>query len=144
MIQQFTSRFSVLILLLTIFISIGCGKQTVDGRPQPVPVSGVVKYKQEACADAQLVFAPEDHQYAAYARTDSQGRFQLQTFDPGDGAVPGRFKVVVTKFEAIDLPDGGFKETFFLPEKYRNAETSGLTATVPPEGTNTIEIDLVD
>jgi hypothetical protein len=79
----------------------------VNGRPNPVPVSGTVLYKQQPCADAKIVFASQDHQYAAYAQTDGSGRFTLQMFDPADGAIPGHFKVVVTKFEVKELPDGG-------------------------------------
>ncbi|MGE0757428.1 MAG: hypothetical protein AB7F89_02805 [Pirellulaceae bacterium] len=122
----------------------GCGERGVDGRPTPVPVSGTVLYNQQPCADAQVVFAPQDHNHAAVGKSDSSGRFVLQTFEPGDGAVPGRFRVVVTKFEAIDTPDGGFKETFFLPQKYRDAETSGLTAVVATDGANDIQLELVD
>ena len=90
------------------------------------------------------MFAPQDHQYAAVGQTDSNGRFELQTFEPQDGAVPGQYKIAVTKFEVIDLPNGGIKVTFFLPGMYRDPASSGLTAVVPPEGTNDLKLELVD
>jgi hypothetical protein len=114
----------------------------VDGRPVPVAVSGIVYYKKQPCEGAKIMFAPENHQYAAVGQTDAQGRFHLQTFDPQDGAVPGQFKIAVTKFEVIDLPNGGIKENFFLPGKYRDPEKSGLTAVVPENGTHELRFEL--
>jgi hypothetical protein len=137
------ARVGLLALLVVSMALTGCGT-SVDGRPTPVAASGVVFYKKEPCANAKVLFAPEDHQYTAVGQTDSSGRFRLQTFDPGDGAVPGNFKVVVSKFEAVDLPNGGFRETFFLPQKYRNPQTSGLKAVVPENGTQDITIDLTE
>ncbi|MEX0793876.1 MAG: carboxypeptidase-like regulatory domain-containing protein [Pirellulaceae bacterium] len=132
------------LIVLSLLSQGGCGKRVVEGRPALVKVSGTVFYNQAPCSDARVVFSPQNHQYAAAAKTDQQGRFTLQTFDPGDGAVPGEYKVVVSKFEAVDLPGGGFKETFFLPGKYRDPQTSGLTATIPEAGTNDVRIELDD
>jgi hypothetical protein len=135
---------ALLLLVIAVLGTIGCGNRTVDGRPTPVPVSGTVLYNSQPCDGAKVVFAPQDHSYASVGQTDAQGRFSLQTFESGDGAVAGNFKVVVSKFEAIDLPDGGFRETFFLPQRYRDPEKSGLVATVPKDGTDQITIELVD
>lgn len=129
---------------LALLVALGCGKETVDGRPTPVAVSGTVFYKQQPSVGAKVMFAPQDHQYAAVGQTDSNGRFKLQTFEPADGAVPGKFKIAVTKFEVIDLPNGGIKENFFLPGKYRDPAKSGLTAVVPPEGTDALKFELVE
>jgi hypothetical protein len=131
-------------LIVSVLGAVGCGNGSVDGRPTPVPVSGTVLFNSQPCDGAKVVFSPQDHTYAAVGQTDAQGRFSLQTFEAGDGAVAGNFKVVVSKFEAIDLPNGGFKETFFLPQRYRDSETSGLMATVPEDGTDKITIELVD
>ena len=125
-------------------VATGCGNGSVDGRPTPVSVSGTVYYKKQPSVGAKVMFAPQGHQYAAVGQTDSVGRFHLQTFEPMDGAVPGEFKIAVTKFEVIDLPNGGIKENFFLPGKYRDPSTSGLTAVVPPEGTKDIRLELAD
>ncbi len=124
--------------------STGCFDSSVAGRPKLVLVSGTVFYNSQPCADAKVVFMPQGHQYAAVGQTNSDGKFELQTFDPKDGAVPGEFKVVVSKFEAIDLPDGGFKETFFLPQRYGNPDKSGLQATVPDDGVSDLRFELAD
>lgn len=130
--------------LCCVMFSAGCTDPNLAGRPQPVPVSGRVLYNGEACPDAKVVFMPQDHQYAAVAQTDASGRFSLQTFEPKDGAVPGNFKVVVSKFEAIDLPNGGFKETFLLPQRYRDPDKSGLQASVTDSGGDDWQFELVD
>ena len=138
------ARFTRGVLILSLFPLWGCGKQVVDGRPALVKVSGTVFHNHEPCSEARVVFAPKNHSYAATAKTDSQGKFTLQTFDPEDGAVPGEYHVAVSKFEVIDLPGGGIKETFLLPQKYRNARLSGLTAAIPAGGTDDIRIELND
>jgi hypothetical protein len=52
--------------------------------------------------------------------------------------------VVVSKFEAVDLPNGGFKETFLLPQKYRDPEKSGLQASISQDGVSDLRFDLND
>ena len=74
-----------------------------NGRPTPVVDSGTVFYKQQPSAGAKAMFTPQEHQYPAVGQTDSNGRFELQTFESQDGAVPGQYKIAVTKFEVIDL-----------------------------------------
>ena len=104
----------------------------------------MVLYKQKPSEGAKVMFSPQNHQYAAVGQTDSNGRFTLQTFEPNDGAVPGDYKIAVTKFEVVELPNGGMKETFFLPGKYRDPNTSGLTAVVPPKGAKDLKLELLD
>jgi hypothetical protein len=134
----------LILLVIGALAVAGCGRGPVDGRPTPVPASGTIIYKSKPVDGAKVVFAPQDHAHAAVGQTDAQGRFTLQTFEPGDGAVVGKYKVVVSKFEVVDLPGGGFKETFFLPQRYRDPEQSGLEATVPEGGTDQIAIELND
>ncbi len=138
------SRWSTLIVILGSIVMAGCGSKPADGRPTLVPVSGIVLFNNEPSANARVVFSPVAHQYAAAGLTDGNGRFQLQTFDTKDGAVPGAYKIVVSKFEVIDHPDGSFEENFFLPQRYRDPETSGLTTLVPDSGTDEIKVELVN
>jgi hypothetical protein len=141
--DQKRTRWFWLTVALAGMVGPGCGKG-VDGRPTPVAVSGTVFFNQQPSVGAKIMFAPQDHEYAAVGQTDSNGRFKLQTFEPDDGAVPGKFKIAVTKFEVIELPNGGIKENFFLPGRYRDPAKSGLVATVPPEGANDLRIELAE
>ncbi len=127
---------------LALLLSAGCSSDDVPGRPKPVPVSGVVLVGDKPSANTRLVFSPVDHAYAAAGITDDNGRFQLQTFAPGDGAVPGTYRIIASNFNAIDLPGGGYREDHFLPARYRNPETSGLEATVAAEGRNELQFSL--
>jgi len=71
----------VALALLAILVAGGCGR-----RVTLVPVSGVV----EVCGRTPRggVIGPD-------------GRFTLSTFEPGDGVMPGRHKVVVNASKAL-------------------------------------------
>lgn len=135
---------------------IGCGggggDKWTDKRPKTVNVSGVVVYKQQPVAGANVVFHPQAHEHGAAGVTDSSGRFTLRTFDANDGAVPGEFKVTVTKIEiqgtgAEDAPAVGetvVKETMALPAKYADQYKTDLTVTVRDGGEGNVELVLND
>jgi hypothetical protein len=64
----------------------------------------------------------------AVGRPAADGSFELTTFSPGDGAVPGKYVVVLHSGKGID-------------PKYTDEDTSGLKVTVPSEG-GKIEVKL--
>ena len=99
---------NVLALFLTVTL-VGCGANDGD-RPARVPATGTVLLDDQPLADATVVFIPQDHSYGATARTDDSGRFQLQTFETADGAVPGTFQVTVRKFEMEGVAPGQFDD----------------------------------
>lgn len=129
---------------------VGCGKSGGD-RPETYPVNGVVTYKGLPVPDAQVTFSPEGQGQAAFGRTDAEGKYALTTFDSGDGAVAGRYKVAVTKFDAPTVaaaptgseyvpPEGQKKQKVAkpkneLPAKYATPQSSSLQAEVKPEAT---------
>jgi hypothetical protein len=131
-----------LLFVFGLFFSPGCGPQSNNGRPKPVPVKGLVLVDDEPSEGTRVVFVPQGHNYAAAGKTDASGRFTLQTFDAGDGAVPGDYKIIVSNFEVIENPNGTVTETHFLPENYRNPETSGLTAVVSETSPNEVTLIL--
>jgi hypothetical protein len=63
----------------------------------------------------------------AVGRPGADGSFELTTFNPGDGAVPGKYVVVLRS------PGRG------IDPKYTDEETSGLKVTVPSGG-GTVEV----
>ena len=68
----------------------GCGK------PGPVALRGTVKLDGRPLANASVHFITQDSGGRdALGSTDAEGVFRLSTFKPGDGAFPGRYKVVV-------------------------------------------------
>jgi hypothetical protein len=131
-------------------VAAGCGNSNAD-RPETYPVSGVVTYKGLPVPDAQVTFSPEGQGQAAFGRTDTEGKYSLTTYESGDGAVAGRYKVAVTKFDAPEqpaAPTGGeyvppaagkyqkvAKPKNHLPAKYATPQSSDLQAEVKPEAT---------
>lgn len=125
------------------------GKVTMNGAPVP---------------GATVTFSPvENGKPPALGLTDTQGSYVLTTYDSGDGAVAGEYKVLVYKSapsEASSAPthdatgaggasapqhsgpkgaqkDGGS----LLPAKYSAASTTTITKSVK-DGDNTLDIEL--
>jgi hypothetical protein len=126
--------------LLAVALAAGCG----GGKPGPVPVKGVLKVDGQPVAGAVVVFQPRDPGgKEAYGTTDASGAFKMTTDSPGDGALPGQYKVVIqppaeggaTPFDDPNRPArpkaaGGPK----VPEKFTRPDQSPLTQDVPPNG----------
>src|SRR5437868_14394834 len=71
----------------------GCG-----GKDRPVKVEGVVTLDGNPVDSAVVLFNPVDAQgRQATGMTGSDGVFHLTTNAPGDGAIPGDYKVVVRR-----------------------------------------------
>jgi hypothetical protein len=150
-------RITLLLAVLTLTIcAAGCGSKPQSDRPATYPVSGTVTMNGEPVTDANVNFQLTDGSRGASGLTDQQGTFSLTTFVAGDGALPGEYRVAITKFEKPpqgaqvpeDHPDynpnvPSFVPRNLLPEKYANPQTSELTATVT-EGANTVKFELTD
>src|SRR5262245_26572551 len=73
----------------------GCG----SGKIPVYPVSGQLLVKGKPAEGAFLVFHPKDgggpESKRPYATTDAEGKFNVSTYDTGDGAPAGTYKVTV-------------------------------------------------
>lgn len=98
------SRQRVCCSMLTTLLALaacGCG-----GRNGPVAVQGVVLLDGKPVAGATVSFLPAGATgLPATGLTDGQGVFRLTTSGKGDGALPGDYRAVVTRFEP-KAPDG--------------------------------------
>src|SRR5690606_10589289 len=118
-------------------------------RPAVVKVSGTVTHQQQPVKGATVLFSPLGEGPGATGLTDASGRFQLRTFEPADGAVPGQYKVAIFKFDMStanpELEDDLANElrpdsdrlvgpTPLLPAQYADAATTTLSAEVASEG----------
>jgi hypothetical protein len=82
------------LMLLTIA---GCNKSRLD----TVPITGIVTLDGTPVDKATVVFAPaEGGGQAASGVTDASGRYSLTTVDPNDGALPGKYTVMISKTDA--------------------------------------------
>ncbi len=116
--------------------------------PPTVPTSGTVTYKDKPLSNAKVIFSPNDPGKGrpAEAMTKSDGSYQLSTFEAGDGAMAGEYKIAVL---AVETPsDPGTKNAdakSVIPAKYTKPATSGLTATIAAgDKTKTVPIDIKD
>jgi hypothetical protein len=111
--MSFSIRW-VLVAALPAFV-VGCGGTTAN-HPPTFEVTGVVLYKGLPVPDAQVTFAPSGEGQAAFGRTDAEGRYELTTFQPGDGVTAGRYVVTVVKFEQTDQPAAPTGDAYVPPE----------------------------
>lgn len=151
------AAFALVSLLL------GCGQNGPD--IGAVTATGTVTYRGAPVEGAQVAFLPDGSGRAAAATTDSSGRFSLNTAGAGDGAVPGSYKVIVTKTSAPaavaadasmtpEERDAAARAAMergetkppedLLPAKYKSPATSGLTATIAQGEKNEFSFELKD
>ena len=138
--------FAGLVLLTALFL--GCG----PSRPKTIYVKGVVKLDGNPVEGAAVLFSPEEGRPAS-GTTDAQGKFELQTFEPRDGAVMGTHVVTVTLKKVTGIsadPDGlsgeiapgGMQVQWIVPERYASPATSNLSVTVDRNLTLPVELKL--
>ena len=127
-------------------------------------VSGVVTYRGQAVAGADVALIPRDRSTGtrpARGVTDSDGTFTVKTYFSPDvddpGAQAGDYTVTVTKMEPpngmtmAQWGEANFKKPGFVsplrhlvPKKYGKAGTSDLLVTVENSAVNHFEIELTD
>lgn len=92
MMKRLTGGWRTLALLL-ILASCGCG-----GKDAPVKVEGTVTLDGKPLEGAVVAFVPvSEGLRQAVGTTGSDGSFRLTTFNFGDGALPGEYKITITK-----------------------------------------------
>jgi hypothetical protein len=117
-------------------------------RPQLAPVQGTITLGGKPIGPGNILFIPDvakgTQGKAASGAFEADGEYVLTTFQPGDGAIVGEHKVVITP-RAVGVEPGGEVATRTklppIPPKYKNAAQSPLSATVR-DGTNTIDFPL--
>jgi hypothetical protein len=125
------------VLLLAIAVAslalYGCGR----GRPGIVPVSGQVTIDHQPCpAKATVWFtaveaAPGFTLHPAIGDCDEQGFYRAKTFAPGDGLLPGKYRIWVACWEVPPNMEGKPVKSY-LPAKYASPTTSGLELAIEP------------
>ncbi len=146
--------------LLTV-LSIGLAGCSDDGLGKRYPVAGTVTYDGKPLASGSINFIPETAESRSATGMIVDGNYSLTTHKPGDGALPGKFKVTITSYagdlakvkadaeKAFDaknaMPDqlavGAAQKKSLIPERYGSFEGSGLSADVQ-ERSNRIDFAL--
>jgi hypothetical protein len=154
-------------LLVSITLS-GCGGSSF---PKTYKVSGTVMQAGKPVDGALVTFLSSEGGKSAIGSTNDKGEFKLSTFGPGDGALPGSYKVAISKTSAppsVASPSlqpgviasgelgndyappssnaggksNGSAPKNSLPAKYASDSTSGLIATVVENDGNKFDFDL--
>jgi hypothetical protein len=120
----------LLLLAVAAFVAAGCSNKEAH---KPVfPVRGRVLFEGKPTPHALVVFHPLGAEDNDAVRPRSQvgpdGTFTLTTYEAGDGAPAGQYRVTVELWLSTGNGDEG--PTSRLPARYANPATSGLTATV--------------
>ncbi len=129
------------VFLCLIACLIGCGDSS---GPRTVDAAGVVTLDGSPVEKAQVIFIDNNSSNPASAMTDLQGRFSLSLNGEKSGAIPGNYKVQVSKTLLKSASSGGADVTitYGLPKKYASVITSGLTCDVPDNGIKDIKLEL--
>lgn len=136
--------FACVVLLATCTLA-GCGGDVDAGRQPVFPVTGTVTMHDAPLGGATIAFAPQEGQPTAVGKTDDQGRFQLTTYEYGDGAAAGSFRVVINKTIAgpppgkIDAGDHEASEEAAGSHDAAAAEGGAGTQMVPPQYTSSAD-----
>lgn len=149
--------------LVVLLISAGCSG---GGDPNAQPtyaVSGQVNFQGAGLGGATVVFIPANSSKGVVARglTESDGSFELTTYENGDGAAAADYKVTIIKIGEPTANAGGGSHgadaapgatshdakasaasNSVIAEKYARADESGLTATVTAGGDNSFTFDV--
>jgi hypothetical protein len=123
-------------LAASLLFTAGCGQKI-----QTVPVSGRVTLRGQPLADVALNFSPVtggDQAYAAYGKTDGDGRYTLRLVENQQaGAMPGKNRVTLNESTGAPESDGGGPMIKLkLPPTARDGT---MSFEVPPGGTNTAD-----
>lgn len=137
-----TRRLGVVSAIGLCLAAAGCG----GGPPRPLAVRGQVTYQGRPLARGTVTFIPAEPGPPATGQIQPDGQYTLSTFRPGDGALPGRYTVMVIAVgDTVGrLPDeGNPPAALLIPRKYASHRTSELIADVW-QTENVIPLELRD
>ena len=100
----------------------GCGGEKLpDNMPKPCPTVITITQDGQPLADASVVLVPMDpsNTWHAGATTNASGNAILQTHVKYDGVVPGKYFIIVSKFEPPQGDNIGAPDAATDPEGYQ-------------------------
>lgn len=126
---------SIVIAPVAVLLAVaGCSSDT----SLTYPVEGLVTVNGQPASGVNIVFHSQPEQSESFcrpsARSDADGRFRLTSFSAGDGAMPGRYLISITRrVSATDssggLLGGGVPDAVATDQfrgRYANPQTSGF------------------
>ncbi|MCH9655603.1 MAG: DUF4198 domain-containing protein [Planctomycetes bacterium] len=117
---------------------LGCSGPNEPKQREVFPVKGVVTYKGKPMPDASVVLHPVNKKddglptYLPRGHVDEDGKFSVSTYQKGDGAPAGTYKVSFSWQGPLkgvsEEEEDKLREK--IPRKYRNPNTSGFIVTI--------------
>ena len=125
-----------LLFVFALIFGQGCGEPRLD----VYPVSGRVLIKGQPAANAEVIFFGQDEVHQSEmapfpkASTDANGTFTVTSYESGDGAPAGEYRVTVTcRKSAADDPELREMAPNVVPQEYSDPNESPLLVTIKPE-----------
>lgn len=128
------------IVIAAIATMIGFG--VFDGcsrRPRVYPASGRVVFSDGSpLPGGRIELRSREHPYSARGRIERDGRFELTTFTPGDGALAGPHQVIVLPESVLNLdnPEEHLAHVRPVNPKLGRYATTWLEVIIDPDGDN--------
>lgn len=125
--------------IIVLAAAVGCSK---SDRIAVHPVEGQLTWQGQPLPNAFIVLHPQNASdprvLPARAQTDASGKFQVTTYDQGDGAAIGEYKVTVEYYRPIQNGSGFEPGPNVLAPKLSRPDTTDINVRVA-EGKNTLE-----
>jgi hypothetical protein len=127
-------RLRLFLILPAVLLLTSCGSDL----PQTIPVSGRVTFDGKpppAVGNVQFLALEAAEGFPlrpASGAFGTDGQYRAQTFEPGDGLMPGKYLLSV---ECWDVPPNmsGNPGKSHVPKKYQSPRTSGFTLDITPD-----------
>lgn len=118
--------------MLSILLA-GCS----DGIPKRYPASGVVQFPDGTPVMTGTIEISSGTRWTASGEIDREGKFVLTTAKPGDGAIPGDYRVVIRQVILTHrLPAAQHDHGDLVHARYRDYASTTLNFTMPAEPKN--------
>jgi len=119
------TSIKILLLSATILLAAGCG----ESGPTMIPVYGEITFDGEACPAAGVViFSPIETpegvpKRPAIGKFGKDGKFETRSYKPGDGLLPGRYRVRIECLSGSPPARlGGIEEVSYIAAGYQSED----------------------
>jgi hypothetical protein len=135
---------AAVVALPILALLLGCDEAS---RLTTIPVSGKVTYHGQPVSQGTVTFQPVKlseglPRRPAMGTLQSDGTYQLSSFQHNDGVIPGEYQVIVISITSGPTPEQpNVPEVWAIPKKYGNPVQTDLKATVPAEAKGTLQLD---
>ncbi len=122
------------VALLALLVLVGCGHRG----PEIVPVQGTITFGGGSWPKPGRLYLTVESSVQglpsrpATATFDAAGNLTVTTFRPGDGLIPGKYRIAVECWEKPPEMGSSTPPKSFVPARYLSSASSGLTIQVEP------------